>query len=166
MKHWLPVIVAVLALAGAADSIYMTLAHYNVISTAKVESSGACPLTGKTCATVISSPQSTVAGVPHAALGIGYFLLLTAAALWRIRSGRWFAPWETLALVAVGFVWSAYLTNELMNLHIPCPYCLTAHFLNAVIVVLYAFSLRADEARGTTRDARGPLHLLLRKLAR
>jgi len=143
MKHWIPIVIVILALLGAADSVYMTLAHYKLISASAVESSGACPLTGRTCATVITSPRATIAGIPHAVLGVGYFALLAGAALWRIRIGHWFAPWEMLAFLAAGFAWSIFLTQELLiQLHIPCPYCLTAHFLNAVIVALYALSFR------------------------
>lgn len=143
MKHWIPIVIALLAVLGAADSVYMTLAHYNLISASAVESTGACPLTGKSCATVITSPQSTIAGIPHAALGVGYFVLLAGAALWRIRAGHWFAPWEMLVFLAAGVAWSIYLTQILLfHLHIPCPYCLTAHFLNVVIVALYALSFR------------------------
>lgn len=143
MKHWVPLVIAVLALLGAADSVYMTLAHYKLISAASVEATGACPLTGRGCATVISSPQSTVAGIPHAALGVAYFAVLACAAFVRLRLGHWFAPWETLAFLVAGLIWSAYLTQELlMQLHIPCPYCLTAHFLNAVIGTLYVTSFR------------------------
>lgn len=143
MKHWIPVVIVVLAVIGLADSVYMTLAHYKLISASVVEANGACPLTGKSCATVITSPQSTIGGVPHAAFGIAYFVMLVAAALWRIRAGHWFAPWEMMALLAAGVIWSAYLTQELLlRLHIPCPYCLTAHFLNAVIILLYSFSFR------------------------
>lgn len=140
MKHRIPLLIAILALLGAVDSAYMTLGHYKLISAAAMEGSGACPLTGRSCSTVVTSPEATIFGIPHAVLGLAYFLFLTGAALFRLRTGHWFAPTEMLVIVVAGVAWSAYLTQELLlQLRIPCPYCLIAHFLNAVIAMLYAF---------------------------
>lgn len=143
MRHLVPLIILALALLGMADSVYMTLAHYNVVSLASLEPSGACSLTGKTCSLVVTSPQASVFGIPHALLGAAYFTALIGAALIRLKVGCWFAPWEMLGFLIAGFGWSVYLTQELLlQLHIPCPYCLTAHGINTAIVALYIASFR------------------------
>lgn len=166
MKHWIPILVAAIAFLGILDSLYMTLAHYGLISPSAVEPAGVCPASGEKCTSVLVSPQATIFGIPHALLGVGYFLAILAAAVWRLRTGSWFAPWEMLGLLSAGIAWSIYLTYQLLfEMHSPCPYCLTAHFLNAVILALYASSFRSDASlRPTTSSS--PLTIFLRKLAR
>jgi len=143
MKHLIPGIIGLLALLGLADSTYLALAHFGVISPLSVESSGLCQLAVRTCGSVIVSPDATIAGLPHAVIGAGYFAVIVGAAAIRLLTGRWFAPWETLAFLIAGLAFSAYLTQELLlRLHVPCPFCLTAHAINAVVIALYAISLR------------------------
>lgn len=143
MKHTIPIIIVILALAGFADSVYLTLAHYNIVSPASLEESGMCSLGARSCENVIISSQSTILGIPHAVLGAGYFALVLMAGLARIYTGRWLVPWTTFALLLAGIAWSAFLTQELLlRLHTPCPFCLTAHGINAVLLALYAISIQ------------------------
>lgn len=162
MIHRLPIVIGILALLGAVDSAYMTLAHYSLVSSFTNSPSNVCPLTGEGCAAVFASPQAKVLGVPHAVAGLGYFLVLLASAIWRIRTGAWFAPVALLAFNALGVIWSLYLTQELLfRMHIPCPYCLAAHLINGVILIAYVLSLRAD-LRDRGAMPHGPLRTLLR----
>ena len=143
MKHLIPAIIGLLALLGLADSAYLALVHYDLVSPLALESSGVCRLTVRTCASLITSPEATIAGVPHAVLGAGYFAVVLGAAMIRLVTGRWFAPWEMLAFLIMGLAFSAYLTQELLlRMHVPCAFCLTAHAANAVVVALYAISLQ------------------------
>lgn len=143
MKHWLPLVIALLALIGLVDSTYLTLAHYGVVSRESIETSGICQLTSGSCVGVILSPQASIAGIPHAVLGAAYFVVLLTAAVVRMVIGRWFAPWEMLGFLILGLAFSAYLTQELiLRMHIPCPFCLTAHAINGVVVALYAISVQ------------------------
>lgn len=143
MKQAIPYIIVVLALVGLADSTYLTLAHYRVVNPMSMETSGLCKVAVRSCASVVLSPDASIAGIPHAILGAVYFALVLTAALVRVVTGRWFAPWETLAVLIAGLGWSAYLTQELLlRMHIPCPFCLTAHAINAVVLALYALSVQ------------------------
>ncbi len=143
MKHAIPIVIVILAFVGLADSVYLTLAHYRIVDPVTLETSGVCNLATRACESVILSPQATIAGIPHAVLGAGYFALLLTAGLIRVFTGRWFAPWPTFAVLLVGLGWSAFLTQELLlRLHAPCPFCLTAHGINAVVLALYAVSLQ------------------------
>lgn len=143
MKKAIPLVIVVLALIGLADSIYLTLVHLRIVDPASLESSGVCNLAIRTCASVILSPQASIAGIPHALLGAAYFAVVLGAALLRVVNGRWFAPWEMLAFLIVGLGWSAFLTQELLlRLFVPCPFCLTAHAINAVVLALYAISVQ------------------------
>jgi len=143
MKHLVPAIIGLLALLGFADSSYLALVHYGVLSPAALEGSGVCQLASRSCSSVILSPQSTIFGIPHALLGAAYFAVLLGAATIRLVIGRWFAPWEMLGFLIVGLGFSAYLTQELLfHIHVPCPFCLTAHAANAAIIGLYAISMQ------------------------
>jgi uncharacterized membrane protein len=143
MKHLIPAIIGLLALIGLADSAYLALAHYGVVSPASIEGSGVCQLAARSCVSVILSPDATLFGIPHALLGAGYFAVLLGAAMTRLIIGRWFAPWEMLGFLIVGLAFSAYLTQELvLRMHVPCAFCLTAHAINVVVVALYAISLQ------------------------
>jgi len=143
MKQVVAAIIVLLALLGLADSSYLALVHYGVISPATMETSAACNLAAGSCANVIESAQSTFLGVPHALLGASYFALVASAAMIRLLIGRWYAPWEMLGFLVAGLAFSAYLTQELiLRLHVPCAFCLTAHAINALIVALYAISLQ------------------------
>lgn len=143
MKHLIPIIIGLLALVGFADSVYLTLAHFQVIDPITMESSGVCSLTVGSCLKVILSPKATVAGIPHAVLGAAYFAVLLGAVTIRMMIGRWFAPFEMFAFLLAGFAFSAYLTQELvLRMNAPCPFCLTAHAINAFVLALYAISVQ------------------------
>lgn len=143
MKQAVPAIIGLLALLGLADSSYLALVHYGVLSPTTVETSGVCRLAAGACEDVITSSQSTFFGIPHALLGASYFAVLVGAAMIRLLIGRWYAQWEMLGFLIAGLAFSAYLTQELiLRLHVPCAFCLTAHAINAVIVALYAISMQ------------------------
>jgi uncharacterized membrane protein len=143
MKHLIPILIGLLALLGFVDSLYLTLVHFQVVSPITLESSGVCTLAGDSCAKVILSPNASVAGIPHAVLGAAYFAVLLGAVGLRLLIGRWFAPFEMFAFLLAGFAFSAYLTQELvLRMHAPCPFCLTAHVINAFVLALYAISLQ------------------------
>ena len=143
MKYVIPILIGLLALVGLVDSVYLMLVHFRVVTPISFESSGVCTLSAKSCVNVILSPDASVAGIPHALLGAVYFAVLLGAVGIRFLIGRWFAPIEMFAFLLAGFAFSAYLTQELvLRMHAPCPFCLTAHAANAVVLSLYAISLQ------------------------
>ena len=143
MKYLIPAIIGLFAFIGLADSFYLALVHYDIVSPLTIENSGACQLAARSCADVIVSQNSTFFGIPHAILGMGYFGLLLGAVLVRFIIGRWFAPFEMLGFLIFGLAFSAYLAQELLlRMHVPCSFCPTAHALNVVIIALYTVSLQ------------------------
>lgn len=136
-------VIGLLALLGLVDSTYLTLAHYGVINPASLDSTGMCRLATRSCATLAVSKEASIAGIPHALLGTIYFAVLIGAVGIRLFLGKWFLPWEMLGFLIAGLAFSAYLTQELiLRLNIPCPFCLTAHAINIVVLALYAISVQ------------------------
>ena len=123
---------AVLALAGLADSLYLTWYHYAPAVRACLGSSG--------CETVNASRFATLGGVPVALIGaVGYLLIVAALAV-----GRWGPPpsrrpaaYAAYALAAAGTAFSLYLTAiEAFILHAYCTWCLlSAAFMTAACAV-------------------------------
>ena len=65
MKHLIPIIIGLLALLGFADSVYLTLAHFQVINPITLESSRVCLLKTGSCVNVVVSPLAAVAQQDH-----------------------------------------------------------------------------------------------------
>lgn len=144
MKNWILLVIGILAFVGLADSAYLTLVHYRVISPLTVESAGLCRLPAGSCANAILSSSASIAGIPNALLGAGYFAVILGAVIVRFLIGRWFLPWEMLGFMIAGLAFSAYLSQELvLRLNTPCPFCLTAHTINVVLLALYAISVQS-----------------------
>jgi uncharacterized membrane protein len=120
--------VAALALGGAAVSIYLTLYKMGVI--------GELACTVGHCETVNLSRWAVLFGLPVAAWGVGFYLLLFVAATAGVSERLANAFWVSKALVALtgwGVLFSLWLTYlELFVIHAVCVYCVTS----AVIVTL------------------------------
>jgi len=132
----LPLIGVALALIGLAVSVYLTIEHYTSPTLL------ACPENSViNCLKVTTSPESVVFGIPVVWLGVGYFVVMTAANLplaWRsthrlLRLGR-------LALAVVGVGMALYLVYaELFEINAICLYCTSVHVISALLFVLVAF---------------------------
>lgn len=124
VPRWVPLAGLALSLAGVGVSVYLTISHFTTDVTL------ACPNTGViNCAKVTSSPYASIAGVPVALLGLGYFLaatLLHLPAAW--RAPRWSLPRLGLAVAGVAMVlWLVYV--ELFRLNAICLWCTVVHVL-------------------------------------
>jgi uncharacterized membrane protein len=124
------------AVVGLSVSTYLTIAHYG---TGVVL---ACPDTGViNCAKVTTSPESVIAGVPVAVLGLVFFgamVLMNLPRAWRCASLQVRVARVGLAATGVGF--AMYLVyTELFTLHAICLWCTSAHvmaFLLFAVVLL------------------------------
>lgn len=136
----LTLVVAALAVVGAAIAGYLTWVHYAELQPFCVGGGGACER-------VQSSPYAELAGVPVAVLGLaGYLAVLGSLAL-PDRSVTTF-----LALVGAGF--SAYLTYlELAVIHAVCQWCVAS----AVVMTALAAASVARLLRRTTDAPTGEL---------
>jgi uncharacterized membrane protein len=131
----LTLVVASLAVVGAAIAGYLTWVHYAELQPFCVGGGGACER-------VQSSPYAELAGAPVAVLGLaGYLAVLGSLAL-PDRSTTAF-----LALVGAGF--SAYLTYlELEVIHAVCQWCVAS----AVVMTALAVTAAARLVAGETTD--------------
>jgi uncharacterized membrane protein len=115
-----------LSLAGLGLSIYLTIEHYTAPGTL------ACPANSTVdCARVTTSPQSTVAGIPVAVLGIVFFVaaaVLCLPALWRSANGK--VRGARLGVAALGMVFVVYLIfAELFLVNAFCLWCTAVHLV-------------------------------------
>jgi uncharacterized membrane protein len=138
-----PWLALALALAGLAISSYLTLAHY----TSHVRL--ACSATGVIdCERVTTSPQSMVAGVPVALLGVAFFAvaaLLVMPAAWRSPA----LDWPRIVWVTAGVCMVVRLLYaELFEIDAICLWCTAVHAITVGLfaTVLVGHALAAEEA--------------------
>jgi len=130
----------ILALAGLADSFYLTWYHYDPAARACFASGG--------CETVNGSRFATLGGVPVAAIGVAGYLLLVAALAVR-RSGppvsQRASRFATYGLAAAGAAFSLYLTGvEVFILHAYCLWCLISAAVITTLWIVAAVDLASD----------------------
>jgi uncharacterized membrane protein len=144
---WVPAVSLVLVGAGLAVSIYLTITHFT--TTVQL----ACSNTGTiNCEKVTTSPQSYIAGVPVAVLGVVFFAAgaaLCLPAAWRsaapaLRYAR--IGWAVGGVATV--VWLVYA--ELFKIDAICLWCTVVHAITVVLfgVVLVAEALIAQAMSG------------------
>lgn len=109
----------ILALIGLSDASYLTLRHFSVVS-------GKC-LVGQGCDRVLASAYSVFAGVPVAAFGVAYYLVIAAFTLAALftKHPRWMLAAGALSVAGImASAWFVYL--QLFVLHAICVYCMTS----------------------------------------
>jgi uncharacterized membrane protein len=112
----LPLVAAVVALAGLIDAIYLTVNHY---TGEKVP----CSVTGG-CETVLSSKFAEIGGVPLALFGVlAYFTVFSLATLAAFGDNRmWKILSVVVALMAIFSLWLVYLQAFVIGAF--CQFCL------------------------------------------
>jgi uncharacterized membrane protein len=136
-----------LSLAGLADSIWLTIVHYNTSVTL------ACPATSTiNCEKVITSPQSVVFGIPVAVLGLAFYVFLSVVnSPWAWRMTWPPVRWARVGSMVVGIVFVLYLVyTELFTIRSICLWCTSVHVITFALFVLIMFSAAAGF--GTTKD--------------
>lgn len=134
----LPLVAAIVALIGVADSVYLTIQHF---SGEQVP----CGITGG-CERVLTSAYAELFGVPIAAFGAGAYFASFSLAVLAIYGNR--LMWKLFGIQsAVMFLFSAYLTYVqafvISNSQVPvaerfCQYCLLSA---ATSTTLFAIAL-------------------------
>jgi uncharacterized membrane protein len=129
------IVTAVLGLIGLGVAIYLTVVHYT----------GAEPICGIShgCHTVQTSKYAELAGIPVAVLGLaGYAALLLALPI-RGENGRL----VRVAITAIGFLFSAYLTYlELFVIDAICQWCVASAILMTALLVVTAYDFLSPES--------------------
>lgn len=112
----LPLVAALVAIAGMIDAIYLTVHHY---TGEKVP----CSVTGG-CETVLSSLYSEIGGIPLALFGgLAYFTVFSLATLSAFGDDRmWKILSVIVALMAVFSLWLLYLQAFVIGAF--CQFCL------------------------------------------
>lgn len=144
---WLVWTTWILSLAGLADSIWLTIVHYNTSVTL------ACPATSAiNCEKVITSPQSVVFGIPVAVLGLAFYMFLAVVnSPWAWRMTWPPVRWARVGSMVVGIVFVLYLVyTELFTIRSICLWCTSVHVITFALFVLIMFSAAAGY--GTTKD--------------
>ncbi len=119
---------ALLALAGLADALYLTVEHLTGRSVRCTITTG--------CSEVLSSAYATVGGIPLAAFGAAAYF--TAFSLATLAAFGYASVRTPLALlVAVMFVFSLWLLYvQAFVLHAFCQYCLLSVALTTLLAVI------------------------------
>jgi uncharacterized membrane protein len=124
-------IIAVLALCGVFISAYLTLYKLGYIGTLS------CSI--GSCETVQTSKWAKFLGLPVAAWGVGYYVVVLATAVTGTMAS--FAESRRISVLLVGeavagFAFSAYLTSlEAFVIHAYCMYCLGSASIVTLIVI-------------------------------
>lgn len=126
----LPLLAALVALIGLADSIYLTIHH---LSGEQVP----CSVTGG-CETVLTSSYAEIAGIPLAVFGAAaYFLAFSLAILAAFGNRKlWFLFGVQVSLMAAFSLWLFYLQAFVIKAF--CQFCLLSA---ATTVTLFIIAL-------------------------
>ena len=119
------ILAGVIALAGLADSIYLTVQHLTGQTVDCIASSG--------CETVLGSSYAQVGKVPLAGFGAaGYFTVFSLATLGAFDyiSAKRLFPWMVAMMLAVT-LWLLYV--QAFVLHAFCDFCLLSASLTGVL---------------------------------
>ena len=133
--------IAVLALLGVLDSVYLLLPKLGLISSLSCSVSIRCDL-------VNESSYAYLSGVPVAAIGVAGYAGLFVLALVGLQP-RWLEDRRPDQLLAVlsGFalLFSLYLTYaEVVVLHAICQWCVVSQLIILAMFVLSLMGLRAQ----------------------
>jgi uncharacterized membrane protein len=125
-RRALKITMIVLTVVGLGVASYLTYVHYSGIKPA-------CSL-GGSCELVQTSAYSHLGGVPVALMGlIGYVSILLLLLLPESETARF----ATVAVTAIGFGFSAYLTyRELFSIHAICEWCVSSAIIMTLLVSL------------------------------
>ncbi len=128
-----PAVGLALSLAGLGVAIYLTIAHYTSPTVLACSDKGVV-----NCASVTTSAESSIAGIPVAVLGLLFFVAMTVLnlpAAWRSTDRRVHLARMGLAVVGMLMVlWLVYA--ELFLIGAICLYCTIVHVLTFALFVL------------------------------
>jgi uncharacterized membrane protein len=133
--------IALVALIGLADSIYLTIEHVTGQSVRCTVVAG--------CSEVLSSPYATVRGYPLALLGaIAYFIVFSLATLatfdYRV-AGKLLAI--VVLLMFLTTLWLLYL--QAFVIHHFCQFCLLSALVTITLTILAIISIGRTSASKT-----------------
>lgn len=131
----LPIVATLVALAGLADAIYLTVHHYTATPVP-------CGVAFD-CEMVLTSPYAEIAGIPLAAFGaLAYFAAFSLALLTAFGDRRmWKLFGVQVTLMAVFSGWLIYVQAALIGAF--CQFCLISAATTLTLFVIYIVSIFA-----------------------
>lgn len=148
MPAWVAPVSLALIAGGLAVSIYLTITHYTTDVRLACTASGVID-----CQKVTTSPQSFIAGVPVADLGVVFFVVgaaLCLPAAWRsplpiVRYAR--VAWAVAGVAMV----VRLVYAELFQIDAICLWCTVVHAISVLLfaVVLVAEAMAVQAAPGS-----------------
>ncbi len=128
----LPIAAAIVALAGLADSVYLTVHHITAEPVPCSIISG--------CETVLTSSYAELAGVPLAAFGAAAYFAAFSLALLAVFGNR--TAWFLFGLASVGMagftLWLLYLQAFVIGAF--CQFCLISALTSITLFILALIS--------------------------
>lgn len=137
----LTTLLAIAAVTGFANAMYFVAVTYDWIHPEARWIPRVCRMEEETCATITETPYARVFGLPNAAYGAVWYLILLGLAATIAATGT--LPYATLFLLVAVLVglFSVYLIWALVQrLNVMCPLCYLGHALNFTIVLLLAIA--------------------------
>lgn len=132
MKKYILFILLILAIAGTADSVYLTFVHYGSIIPP-------CPAHGIfiDCGKVLGSKYSVVLGIPLALFGVIHYSILASVILSAIITKK--KLWRLLTVIqtSIGVLVSIYLMYlQLVVIGSICLYCTLSAMISLTLFIL------------------------------
>lgn len=134
---WVEAVIGLVALAGVADSILLTIEHYKALTLPCTFSHG--------CETVLTSKWASVGPLPTSALGVIFYGAILFAAIFAFTNQTRLPRLPLLIWASLGFASSVFLTFlQAFVIHAWCQYCLlsglssTLIFITALVAYLQA----------------------------
>lgn len=128
----IPLMAAVVALLGVADSVYLTVHHYTA------EPVPCSIVTG--CEQVLTSQYAEMFGIPTAAYGIAAYLTAFALAILAAFVSRsWWNLFGAVVTVMLGFtIYFLYLQAYVIEAF--CQFCLLSAATTAILFIIFIVS--------------------------
>jgi uncharacterized membrane protein len=131
--HTVAKIALSLGFIGLLDAVYLVVKHYT-------GGSVPCSLTGG-CDTVLNSQFAVFGGVPLAAWGVAYYLMIIVLALFFLQTRSRGALGLIFGLATAGvFSYAILIYVQAYILEAWCAYCLVSAALTTIIFVSLLFS--------------------------
>lgn len=129
---WIPVLAAIVAAVGLADSVYLTIHHLTAVPVPCSIISG--------CETVLTSQYAEIGGIPLAAFGaLAYFLAFSLAILAAFGNRTmWTVFGVQVTLMAVFTAWLIYLQAFVIGAF--CQFCLLSALTTFTLFILFVIS--------------------------
>ena len=128
----LPLLAAVVALGGLADSIYLTVKHFTagVVPCSIIDG----------CETVLTSSYAEMFGIPTAAFGIVAYLLAFLLAILTAfgKTQMWTAFGVLVSVMTIFTLWLIYLQANVIEAF--CQFCLLSAATTFTLLIIFLIS--------------------------